>query len=215
MKTILIITGGTISQNMMAWVTKQQSISMIIAVDKGLEVCHEFNLTPDLIIGDYDTVDVALLDKYKTKIGRVYTYPPEKDYTDTHLAISKALEYLPEEIVILGGTGGRMDHTIANIGLLMLCASKNCKGYIIDDHNRITITHKDVFISRELQYGKYVSLLPYGDKVVGITLEGFKYPLHDAVLHYGESVGISNEIIEDVGYIHIKKGYLVVIESKD
>ena len=112
MKT-LIVTGGSLD---ICWVKefiKTINAEYIIAADSGLKYIDELGLVPDMILGDYDSVEDGLLDKYKSI--DIKTYPREKDYTDTHIAIINALKAGASDIYILGATGTRMDHTFTNI----------------------------------------------------------------------------------------------------
>ncbi len=215
MKNILIVTGGCVDTEWFKDYVASRDYDYTIAVDKGLEYCHEINLMPNIIIGDYDTVDKSILEQYRSMVENIIVYPPEKDYTDTHIAITTAFEYNPDVITIVGATGTRIDHVLANIGMLKLCVDNNVSAYIVDKNNVITMVDSDYEILKNNMYGKYISLLPYSEHVEGVTLEGFAYPLCDATLSIGESIGISNELESDIGHISVKGGYLIVIESRD
>ena len=140
---------------------------------------------------------------------------PIKDATDTHMAVLEAIKLNPKAITILGATGGRLDHMMGNLALLKLCVDKGIPACIIDQQNKITMIDKQLKISKCNQYGKYVSLIPFSDEVTGITLTGFAYGLSDATMIKADTIGISNEIREEEGFITIKSGYLMVMETKD
>lgn len=212
---LLLITGGTLDLDMAKDYIESQSYDYILTADGGASYAKQLDLTPNLLLGDFDTLDPTILDFYRKQGVPIVTYPPEKDYTDTHLALEKALEQNPDSITILGGMGTRFDHTLANIGLLTIPLKRGVKAEIVDRHNRIRIIDREWTIRKEQQFGKYISLIPYTEQVSGIELEGFYYPLHDAKLTIGISQGISNELVKEQGKISIKEGLLLVIESHD
>ncbi len=213
---VLIVTGGDISLSFMKEYLKDRSFYKIIAVDKGLEAVAALSLKPDYVIGDFDSVSKDVIDYYKTLEGvTVAEYNPMKDATDTELAIQTAMELKPEEIVILGATGTRADHMIANISLLCLPLREHIKTYMVDEHNKIYMIDKDIVLHRQELHGPYVSLLPFTEKVEMVTLKGFLYPLKDKTFTLGSSLGISNEVTEEQASIQMGSGILLVIEAKD
>lgn len=213
---VLIITGGLVDIAWTsAWLAEQPAFDFIIAADKGLNYVKELGISVDYILGDYDSVDKDVIDAYRKKNIQVKTYPCEKDYTDTNLAVLRAIDLNPDEIVILGATGTRLDHTMANIFNLKIILDKGIKCSIINENNRIRLINDCLEIKKNEQYGKYVSLLPMTTEVTGITLTGFYYPLKDYTMRHGFSVGISNEIAKEVAFIKVKSGILMIFETKD
>ena len=104
---------------------------------------------------------------------------------------------------------------MGNFALLKLCLEQGIQATIIDEQNKITMIDKQMRINKKDQYGKYVSLIPFSDEVTGITLTGFSYGLSDATMIKADTIGISNEIREEEGFISIETGYLMVMETKD
>lgn len=213
MNTFLLVTGGTVSKEIFEAVLLEYSFHKIIAADKGLEACHKMQIMPDVVIGDFDSADFSLVQNYK-KCCEYIKLPTHKDYTDTHVALQYAVAHDCDCIVILGGTGTRMDHTWANIGLLKLCTDYGIQGYIIDANNRISMINQSTVLYKNNRY-PYVSLIPYSQQVSGVTLTGFEYSGENLTFSFGESLGISNSIQSEQGSINMQKGYLLVIESKD
>lgn len=214
MKT-LIVTGGSLDTGWAEEFIKTLNAEYIIAADSGLKHINELGLVPDMILGDYDSVEAVLLDKYKDT--DIKTYPREKDYTDTHIAIINALKAGASAIYILGATGTRMDHTFTNICNMKAALDCDVPCFIYDKHNKIYIVNEqmgEVKLSKEGQYGDYVSIVPLSEEAV-ISLTGFKYGLEDYVLHQGLSICQSNEIKEKGAIIKIKKGILIVFETMD
>lgn len=212
---ILIITGGSVCEAFVKTVIEHEKYSYVIAVDGGALYAKQIGVLPNLIVGDFDTLDKKVLQEYKEKGIEHATYPAEKDYTDTHLAVEIALQKKPTKITIVGGTGSRLDHTLGNIGLLLLALKRNVLMEIVDQNNRMYMIENECIIQKQSTYGTYISLLPYSEVVSGITLTGFRYSMENETLSFGESRGISNELVEKEGKITVKKGFLLVIESKD
>ncbi len=213
MKT-LIITGGKINKNFAKKYLKSNKYDIIIAVDKGLETIDYLKLEPQYILGDFDSVNTKILEKYKTQNIKIIKLNPEKDLTDTHSAIDLALEIKSTEITILGAIGTRLDHTMANIHILKQALDKNIKAKIVNEKNEIELIDKEIIIKKDDNY-KYVSIIPLTTNVTGITIEGMKYIINDYTLSIGDSLGVSNEQIDKEAKISIKTGILVVIKSKD
>lgn len=211
---IVIVTGGSIDTGFLSDYLKTYKDLYIIGVDKGLISLRELGITPDLIVGDFDSAGEEIKRMYEG-LPQTICLQPEKDYTDTHVALMKALELTPKTITMLGATGSRIDHMMANIGLLKFCAKAGVDAYIMDGNNRIRMIDKHCRIEKDKAYGKYISCIPFSDTVTGVTLKGFKYPLDNATMIKENSIGISNELREEDGHISIDKGYLLVMETKD
>lgn len=217
----LIITGGFIDIDFVKSYLKEESFDMIIAADRGVETAKVLNIPVNYILGDFDSLNQTILQEVKSQLTNekslfvLKEFPPEKDYTDTHLAIVTAIEAGATSVTILGATGTRLDHVVANMNLLATFLDHHIDAKIVDSHNQIYVIDTDKHLYREKVHGKYVSLIPYTDLVTGVTLIGFKYPLHNATLTKDSSLGISNELLDEEGIIKIDKGILIVIESRD
>lgn len=222
----LIIAGGQLED---AFVREQAAKEpcCLIAADRGLECCDRLGLVPDYVIGDFDSLrsDICrrwgILPEKSAGAGSdgrecgVIRLHPEKDDTDTEAALRLALEKTRGDIVILGATGSRIDHVLANISVLGLCIAAHRRAELLDLHNRIRLMDRPFVLERESQYGRFVSLIPFTTQVTGITLEGFKYPLCNYTLGPFTSIGVSNEIVGDAGRVFFSEGILVLIESRD
>lgn len=156
MKT-LIITGGNINKEFLQKILKENEYDKIIAADKGLEILNEINVKPDYIIGDFDSVNKEILEQYK-RIPTTYL-KPEKDFTDTHMALKYAIEHGTTKTTIVGAIGTRLDHSIANIHILKEALENNVEAEIINENNKIKLVNKGTKIKKEDNY-KYVSLIP-------------------------------------------------------
>ena len=188
----------------------------IIAGDRGLEALYQLKIIPNHVVGDFDSVSPEILEFYKRQPQIIFhTFNSEKDNTDTDIALKLAIQMKSSKITILGALGKRMDHALANIHILKDALEANISCQIIDKHNRIYLINKQVELEKDKVYGKYISLVPLTSTVEGLTLTGFKYPLNKYNLPIGTSLGISNEMIEDIAHIEMEKGILIVVESKD
>lgn len=213
---ILIISGGKVEEEVLRELINTYTYSKVIGVDKGLETLDLLGINPDILCGDFDTVNGIIFNKYKGKEECVIKeFPPMKDFTDTHLAVDIAIEEGATVIDICGGTGSRIDHLLGNLGVVAYALSKGVKVYMWDGNNRIQMIDKGIVLEKNECFGKYVSLIPYGGEVSGVTLKGFKYPLKGATLRQEESIGVSNEIVEVSAIVEFSSGRIVVIESRD
>ncbi|WP_127590847.1 thiamine diphosphokinase [Paenibacillus lautus] len=208
---VLIFTGGELSPR---FLDEVQNGDFIIGADRGALYLIEHGIKPDLSVGDFDSISPGQMDRVRSMSGKVIDCDPiDKNLTDTELAFELALEHSPESIMILGATGTRLDHTLANIHMLIRGLQHHIPCSILDENNFITLTGSSCIV--ENKGFTYVSLLPLTTEVTGINLEGFEYPLHDATLRLGQSLGVSNKLAEDKGTVRIEGGLLLIIQSKD
>ena len=212
---INLLVGGPIENYPERLLEKRGQDELWVGADKGAVRLCEAGIKPILSIGDFDSSTNR--ERYLVDVmsREVMTSVPEKDDTDTESAVQTAAELGAEEIHIVGGTGSRLDHMLANVYLLGLLREEGISAYLVDAHNRVQVIDQRTVIKRETQYGKYVSLLPFMGAVEGITLKGMKYPLEDYILDHCHSIGISNEITGEQAEIEFRTGRLIVIESKD
>lgn len=195
---------------------RENEYDLLIAADSGMNFLHCNNIVPNVIAGDFDSVDSSCLDAF-SKMGEVemLRLNPIKDDTDTEFVIREAIRRGAKEVMILGATGTRLDHVLGNMHLLGIGLQEDVTIQLVDAHNRIRMIHGEFELEKAKQFGEFVSLLPIDGSVTGVTLEGFKYPLKDAVISSFSSLGISNEIVEEQAKIKIKNGVLLMIESRD
>ena len=216
MKRCLIITGGKLDLSFAGSFLENEAFDKVIAVDAGLEAVKALGLEPDMIVGDFDTVRPEVLAYYREQEHIVWdTHQPEKDETDTELAFLKAQALGCTHIVVLGATGGRMDHALGNIHLLFPCLQRGIEACLVDPQNRIYLIDGEREFKRSRAWGKYISFLPLTEQVEGITLTGFKYPLSEKDIRIGTSLCISNELTGETGSITFTDGVLIVVECHD
>ena len=181
-----------------------------------MDFLYRTQILPDIIVGDFDSVEPKVLDFFREKEQiDICVLNPVKDDTDTEFAIREAIRRGATDITIIGGTGTRLDHVLGNISLLGIGLEEGVRMELLDAHNRICMIDHSVTLKKKEQYGNYLSLIPYNGKVTGVTLKGLKYPLHDYTMGGFNSLGISNEIVDDEASIELTSGQLLVIESRD
>lgn len=222
MKRCLMITGGKLSLPFARDFIKERTYDLIIAVDAGLSYAGELGIHADVAVGDFDTLSPEKLSEYRKDTSlSMDIHRPEKDETDTELAFRTAFSRGCDAVDVLGATGGRLDHEISNIHLLLLGVNKGMDVSIYDRQNRIYLLDSSRQSSRTYEkskvYGTYVSFLPLTEEVKGITLTGFKYPLlkKDISISKNPSLCVSNEVMEDTAEISFDQGILICVESRD
>lgn len=185
----------------------------LIAADSGANTLFKYDIFPNVIIGDLDSINKTALNYYKNRNISIIEYPPEKDYTDTEIAVNKAIELGASEIVLLGCTGSRIDHLFGNIGLLLKCLNLGVKAFLKDYNNTMFLIDKSIKLNG--QNGMLFSLIPYGEDIVDLSISGAKYPLVDYHLEFGSPLGISNEFLDKQVEINFSNGKLLVVYSRD
>ena len=194
----LIVSGGEATDEFVEEVIKKGGFDVILAADSGMDFLYRTQILPDIIVGDFDSVEPKVLDFFREKEQiDICVLNPVKDDTDTEFAIREAIRRGATDITIIGGTGTRLDHVLGNISLLGIGLEEGVRMELLDAHNRIWMIDHSVTLKKKEQYGNYLSLIPYNGKVTGVTLKGLKYPLHDYTRGGFNSLGISNEIVDD------------------
>ncbi len=212
-QTACIITGGEISPGFLKKIIKNYEGALLIVVDGALEVADATGLVPGYIVGDFDTVNPEVLKKYPEEI--ILRHPPEKDQTDTELAVDTAVSCGCNRVILLGAIGSRLDHSLANIFLLERMAGMGIEAVIYNENNKLYLKDRSFCIKKSEQYGAFVSLLPLTGRVENVTLDGLKYSLRNRGFNREDTLGISNEITADEATIDFSEGMFLVVESKD
>ena len=212
----LIVAGGTVDEQFAVDIIKNGGYEVIIAVDAGMDFCYKSRIMPDVIVGDFDSVEQEALEFFlgqeQMDIHRLNT---EKDDTDTEYALRFSIGRGATKITVLGGTGSRLDHVIGNVVLLGAGLEKNVSIELLDTHNKIKMVNSSLSIRKDERFGKYLSVIPITGKVDGVTITGVKYPLDNYDMHGFNTLGISNEIVDDEAAITVRNGIVLVIESRD
>lgn len=209
---VLIVGSGKID-NINNLKRECESADCIICADGGAVSVDKADIVPDIIIGDLDSIKSSILNKFITLNVEFKRYPEKKDFTDMELCLDYALSICASEVTIMGGTGSRLDHTLANIFLLYFLLEKNIKGKIIDDNNEVYIINDVIELKQDEK--EYVSIIPISNIVYGISTNGFEYETNKLNLKFGSARGVSNKLKKYTGKIQIDNGLCLIIKSKD
>lgn len=210
---VIIVTGGNPpSEKLLKSYIKENDI--IIGVDSGCNILYKLNIIPNLILGDFDSINKEVLKYFLENGVNVERYNSEKDYTDTDLGYRKAKEiFKADEILMFGATGSRLDHTLGNIGILFRALKDKVKMQVIDDNNRMFIVNKSSIIKKE--DGKVISFHALSEVVKNFTIKGGKYDLTSYDMTLLEPRAICNEFLDDDINITFDSGIILVMYTRD
>ena len=211
MNRIIILANGELPD-----IDKARSLfrddDYIICADGGTRHALAMDIKPNLIIGDMDSVDKEALRQYKNDGVELELFPQDKNETDLELAVHRAIDMRPEQIVIIAGLGGRLDQTLGNISLL---ADTRLSSSIIrlDDGVEEIILCRDQAQIRG-RSGDIVSLIPWQGIVTGVQTKDLKWPLTDETLYPDKTRGISNEMTGETASVSIRSGSLLIVHRR-
>jgi thiamine pyrophosphokinase len=183
-----------------------------IFCDGGLSHAEGLGIKPNLIVGDFDSCDSDVLSKYEEQC-EIIKLPREKDDTDTLYAVKLAVERGYSDFLILGAMGGRFDHALGNISILLYLEGLGKKAVLIDDYSVMQIAgSKPLLIEDNCSY---FSVLTVAGDVSGVTIKNAKYPLENASLSADFQLGISNEVLPGkVAEVSVEHGRVLVVTVK-
>lgn len=216
--TAYIFTGGQVFVEAAEELLSLETSRLIIAADSGYNNARRLGITPDLLIGDLDSIDRSQLERGELDRLEKLIVPTIKDDTDTQLAVDTAIERGADKIFIVGGLGGRLDHTLSTVFLLEYIKDKGLDALLTDGRNRVRLmkSHGAVStLSIERSGYKYISLVALSDICEEVCISGVFYPLENARLERKYSYAVSNEITSARAEISLKSGTMLVIESRD
>ena len=189
--------------------------TLTIAADGGLGHADRAGRGVDVVVGDLDSVDPAALERARAAGTEVIAHPVDKDATDLDLALDLAAQRwdgaTPPRVLVVGGHGGRTDHLVGN---LLLIASERHRGLRITMWSGVevvTVVRDTAHLLRHA--GTVVSLLAVNGAASGVTTSGLRFPLDDATLAPGASIGLSNELTGERAEVHVRTGALIAIQS--
>lgn len=187
---------------------------LVLAVDGGINYCGILEIEPDIILGDFDSVSEAqreaILAMKEQAPDRVIALKPEKDDTDMLAALKLGLKMGYDYFLIYGATGGRLEHTLANIQCLLYLKNHNAVGYLMDGSGMIFVMKNEEVKLRDNLEG-YFSLFCLGKEAKGVTIKGMKYELEDYTMTNDFPIGVSNEFIGKEASVSVVDGELVGI----
>lgn len=186
-----------------------QRADLVIAADGGGNALHDVAFTPQLVVGDLDSLSPAAQAAFQAAGAELRRFPAAKDETDLELALFAAIERGATQIDVLGALGGRWDQGLANVAMLALPELRGRQVRLLERDQEAFLVHNAATIAGRV--GETVSLLPIGGDAHGITTHGLQYPLTDATLYFERSRGISNVITASPAYVTLQAGLLLVV----
>ncbi len=209
----IVIGAGDLTVNQLEY---DSSKDYLIAVDGGIMYCQILQVEPDLILGDFDSVNEEWKDAIElikeNAPEKVEQLCPEKDDTDMYAALKRGLAAGYRNFRIYGGTGGRVEHTLANIQSLLFLKHNDATGYIMDGGGMMLVIENESVSFRKEMEG-YLSVFALGKEAKGVNIKGLKYTLDNYTMTNDYPIGISNEFVGDTAEISVKDGQLVIIVS--
>ena len=203
-----IFTGGLIYPENIT--EKPKAGDICISADGGYNNAKRLGIHSNILLGDLDSIGEASIDK-DTEVIKV---PAEKDFTDTQFAIETAISRGANEIIIIGGLSGRLDHTLSNLSILEDLSARRVHALITDGNNRVRFINSTSTLIARSAY-KYLSIILASENAKGVSIEGCKYPLKNAKLDRRLQYAVSNEITGNCALISIRKGSVYIVESRD
>lgn len=181
---------------------------LIIGADRGYFTLVKNEITPHVAIGDFDS--------YKGRVDceNTVVYPVKKDFTDSALAIEYAIQRGYEKILVFGGIGGDLDHTLANVALVASYTEKGIDIAFVDGE-KVLFAINNSFVTFDGCATGRISVFSFGDKAVGVYERGLLYTLEGAILENRFPLGVSNEFIGQTAEIGVEKGTLLVYTSRN
>ncbi len=221
MKAVVLADGDapTREELDLAWPGWSDGVELVVAADGGARHAAPLGMTIDVWVGDGDSIGADALDALETAGVELRRVPAAKDESDSELAVAAALDRGATSVVVLGAFGGpRLDHALANIGLLAMPALGSGAMTLLDARTRLRLLRADpadrpVELDLAGRLGDIVSLLPFGTGVEGVTTDGLEWPLRDEPLPAGPARGLSNVRARSDASVRLRHGLLLVVES--
>lgn len=208
MKEALIYVGGEIDPA--GVFPRPGADTLTIAADSGYRTAQTLGVTPKILLGDFDSLpDVP-------QTAELVRFPAHKDYTDGQLALSLAIERGAQKITLIGGLGGRVDHTLSCLAMLEQLFRNGLCGCVCNGKNEVRYLRgpASAAVAADANY-PYLSLIALDEALRNVTIEGCEYPLHAATILRREQFAISNRIIQKQAKITIGQGAAYLIRSGD
>lgn len=207
MKAVVVANGEIEGNDLLA--SKIGPDTMIVCADGGTANALALGLRPHVVVGDIDSISAELRRELEVNGVEFVIHTPQKDETDTELALRYCVAHGAESILFVGALGGRLDHALANLSLLAEPTWRSIPVRIIDGRATIELCSARCDISGRA--GDVVSLLPWGGDTKGVSTEGLEYPLNNEALFFGPARGVSNVMLDEHATITVQEGLLLVI----
>lgn len=210
MKGVLIANGDLKDHAFYKGLLHSEGYNWVVCADGGANKAHSMGIVPQVVVGDLDSISPKVRQDFEDKKVAFRIHPPAKDETDLELALRMLVEEGCNQIDLIGALGGRIDHELGNIFLLVELARQGVEGRILDERQTLQVLlHSKTFFTK---IGALVSLIPLTPEVTNITLEGLEYPLKEETLTMGFARGVSNVALEERVSISFEQGILLVVE---
>ncbi len=211
MKAIVVAGGDAVAEDAAQLV----GADLLIAADSGAEWLAGRGARPDLVIGDMDSIDPALLERLAGEGVTIERHPADKEASDAELAVDHAFDAGADVVVIIGALGGgRLDHELANLLLLANPAGRGRSVSVVRGGTGVRALHDGEELTLEAAEGDLVTLLPVAAEAVGVRTRGLRFPLDGETLAIGRSRGLSNEVEHAPASVSLERGTLLIIETR-
>ncbi len=188
--------------------------SFVVCCDSGMRHARALGIIPDAIVGDFDSADKETIDYFKAMNIPTVQLPTHKDETDMEIGAELAIQKGADELVIIGGIGSRLDHTMGNCNMLIRLCKEGKKAVLVNENNAVWVTDSRIELTG--RKGNLVSFFPVGITAEGVTTENLEYPLENAVLSAeNRLLAVSNVMLGEKAAVSVKKGMLYVMQCRD
>lgn len=215
----VIVSGGRLDEAFVLDVLRSEQAEFIIAADRGLMFLYKHQIWPNYIVGDFDSAPQEVVSYYREQTNiPIREYNPVKDASDTEIALKLALSLGRKKILILGGTGNRIDHLWANVQCLKIALDAGAEAEILDAYNRVRLINHSITLEKANAFGPYFSVFPLGGTVEYFSIKGAKYPLTDHALTPYDSLCVSNEYAQEqveITFPGLPGNVVVLMETRD
>ena len=184
---------------------------LLIAVDGGGRILHELGQLPDLVLGDYDSLAPSAQEYFTGQGVRLLTAEQDQDRTDLEIGLELAAEQALAELLVFGGLGGRLDHTLANLSLMYKAKLNQTNMLLVGPEQLVTMLAPGEQVVITPFAGGHFSLIPYSSPLSGVKVTGARYPLHAATIALGSTLGIHNEFLTAPVEVSLQSGYLLLV----
>ena len=212
MKVCIVLNGEVKDYKKTKEIILEENYNYIIGADGGCNHLFKMNITPNYIVGDLDSIKREVIEYYENKNVTFKRYPSHKDETDSEICIYLAKLLGADEIDLFATLGGRIDHTLANIGLMNYIKENNMKPRILTSEEEILMV-KNETINLKGKRGDTISVISINGESKDVTLKKLEYPLDNATVNHFSPLGISNVMLEDECIISIKDGCALIIRN--
>jgi len=182
---------------------------LVIGADSGVHHAHALGLTVDIAVGDFDSIDPEVLRSLRG--CEIRRHPVDKDATDLELALDSALESGADRAIVIGGYGGRFDHLIGNVFLIAANRFERLHLRAVMGEALVAVVHPGMELELTGEPGANLTVLAVHGAATGVDIEGLAWPLHDATLHPGSTLGLSNRFLTSEARIRVRTGTLLVL----